>query len=119
MDEIGTDEIDFNIQRLGLWIKYNQKSAISRAEWEAMQVGQLPKLKGKLFVGIKFGHDGTNVAVSVAVKTGGDKVFVETVDCREVRAGLTWIIDFLVKADTRAVVVDGANGQQLLAEAMK
>ena len=77
MDEIGTDEIDFNIQRLGLWIKYNQKSAISRAEWEAMQVGQLPKLKGKLFVGIKFGHDGTNVAVSVAVKTGGDKVFVE------------------------------------------
>lgn len=119
MDEIGTDEIDFNIQRLGLWIKYNQKSAISKAEWETMQVGQLPKLKGKLFVGVKFGHDGINVALSVAAKTGGDKVFVESIDCREVRAGLTWIIDFLVKADIRAVVVDGANGQQLLAEAMK
>ena len=27
-DEIGEDELDFMIQRLGLWIKYNQKSAI-------------------------------------------------------------------------------------------
>ena len=27
--EIGEDEIDFNIQRLGHWLKYNQKSAIS------------------------------------------------------------------------------------------
>ncbi len=33
-DEIGSDEIDFNIQRLGLWIKYNQKSAISEIEWK-------------------------------------------------------------------------------------
>ena len=28
--EIGDDEIDFNIQRLGLWLKYNQKSAIKK-----------------------------------------------------------------------------------------
>lgn len=119
MDEIGTDDIDFNIQRLGLWIKYNQKSAISRAEWDELEVNQLPKLKGKLFAGIKFGHDGTNVAMSIAVKTGGDKVFVEAIDCREVRAGIGWIIDFLTKADIKTVIVDGANGQQLLAEAMK
>lgn len=31
--EIGDDDIDFNIQRLGLWIRYNQKSAISETEW--------------------------------------------------------------------------------------
>ena len=30
--EIGEDNVDFNIQRLGLWLKYNQKSAISRNE---------------------------------------------------------------------------------------
>ena len=119
MDEIGTDDIDFNIQRLGLWIKFNQKSAISRAEWDELEVNQLPKLKGKLFAGIKFGHDGTNVAMSIAVKTGGDKVFVEAIDCREVRAGIGWIIDFLTKADIKTVIVDGANGQQLLTEAMK
>lgn len=28
-DEIGPDVVDFNIQRLGLWLRYNQKSAIS------------------------------------------------------------------------------------------
>lgn len=37
-EEIGPDEIDFNIQRLGLWLKYNQKSAISEFEWEALKV---------------------------------------------------------------------------------
>ena len=52
--EIGDDDIDFNIQRLGLWLKYNQKSAISKTEWDALKVDELPKLKGKLFAGIKF-----------------------------------------------------------------
>ena len=33
LDEIGTDDVDFNIQRLGLWIKYNQKSAISKRNY--------------------------------------------------------------------------------------
>ena len=36
-DEIGEDELDFMIQRLGLWIKYNQKSAISENEWKELQ----------------------------------------------------------------------------------
>ena len=81
-DEIGTDEIDFNIQRLGLWIRYNQHSAISETEWSALKVDVLPKLKGKLFVGIKYGHDGKNVALSVAVKTSDERVFVECFDCQ-------------------------------------
>lgn len=119
VDEITTDHIDFNIQRLGLWIKYNQKSAISKAEWESLKVSKLPELKGKLFVGIKYGKDGTNVAMSIAVKTKDDKIFIETIDCREVRAGNTWIIAFLSKADVQNVVIDGANGQQLLANDMK
>jgi len=51
--EVGEDEIDFNVQRLGLWIRYNQKSAISENEWMALKVDTLPKLKGKLFVGIQ------------------------------------------------------------------
>lgn len=119
LDEVGDDQIDFNIQRLGLWIQYNQKSAISKAEWMEMQVETLPKLKGKLFVGIKYGRDGKNVAMSIAVKTKEDKVFIETIDCREVRIGNAWIIDFLKKADVKKVIVDGANGQQLLSDEMK
>ncbi len=52
MDEVGTDATDFNIQRLGLWLKYNQKSAISKWEWEDLQCQILPELKGKLSSGI-------------------------------------------------------------------
>ena len=117
--EVGNDDLDFNIQRLGLWIQYNQKSAISENEWKELHVDTMPKLKGKLFVGIKYGHDGTNVAMSIAVKTEDDKVFVEAIDCQSIRNGNDWIIHFLRKADVQQVVVDGANGQKILADAMK
>ncbi len=119
LDEVGSDPVDFNIQRLGLWLRYNQKSAISKAEWEELKCESLPDLTGKLFVGIKYGHDGDSVAMSVAVKTTDGKIFVESIDCRPIRAGDGWIMEFLTRADTDAVVVDGANGQQLLADAMK
>src|SRR5690625_3045568 len=112
--EVGNDDIDFNIQRLGLWIQYNQKSAISENEWRELHVDTLPNLKGKLFAGIKYGHDGTNVALSVAVKTEDAKVFVETIDCQSIRNGNGWIIHFLRNADVQQVVIDGGNGQEIL-----
>lgn len=117
--EIGDDDVDFNIQRLGLWLKYNQKSAISKTEWDALRVEDLPKLKGKLFVGIKFGHDNENVAMSVAVKTETGRVFVEAIDCVPIKSGFAWILTFLKAADIRRVVVDGDNGKTLLADEMK
>lgn len=118
-DEIGTDDVDFNIQRLGLWIRYNLKSEISEAEWAELRVEKLPKLKGKLFVGIKYGQNGANVAMSIAVKTAEGKVFVETIDCQSVRTGNKWILAFLKAADIAKVVVDGAGAQSILADDMK
>lgn len=117
--EIGDDKTDFNIQRLGLWIKYNQKSAISRNEWEALQVAKLPRLKGQLFVGIKFGIDGENVALSVAVRTEDDKIFCEVVGCKPIRDGVAWIVRFLQSADVRKAAVDGKNGAEVLLDACK
>lgn len=117
--EIGDDRTDFNIQRLGLWLKYNQRSAISKNEWEALQVEKLPKLTGPLFVGVKFGHDGNNVSLSIACKTEDSKVFVEAFGCRPVRGGIAWILNFIEKADVRKVAVDGKNGIGLLEDAMK
>lgn len=119
LDEITSDLLDFNIQRLGLWIKFNLKSAISRAEWESLKAMKLPKLKGPMFVGIKYGRDGKNVAMSIAIRTEDDKIFIETIDCREIRAGNTWILIFLSKVHAHKVIIDGANGQQLLADDMK
>lgn len=109
-DEINGDDIDFNIQRLGLWIKYNQQSAISEPEWDALKVETLPELTGRLFVGIKFGRDGESVSMSVAVKTKDDRVFVEAIDCRPQREGNDWMVNFLVKSDVQAAFIDGASG---------
>ena len=117
--EIREDDTDFNIQRLGLWLTYNQKSEITANEWAALQVDKLPKLKGPLFVGIKYGHDGNNVAMSIAVKTADDKVFIEAIDCRPIKDGGAWILDFIRRAQVRQVVIDGASGKNLLADAMK
>ena len=117
--EISGDDLDFNIQRLGLWIRYNIKSAISEQEWLDLKVDTLPKLKGKLYAGIKFGIDGINVALSIAVHTDDERVFVEAIDCRSQKDGMDWICDFLRQADVRKVIVDGANGRELLSQTMK
>lgn len=117
--ELGSDKLDHNVQRLGYWPKYNQKSAIKESEWKALKVNALPVLKGKLFVGIKYGKDNQNVAMSIAVKTLSGKVFVETIDCQSTRNGNQWMINFLKQADVASVVIDGASGQNVLSEEMK
>lgn len=117
--EIGDDKTDFNIQRLGLWIKYNQRSAISRNEWEQLQVDKLPKLAGHLYAGIKFGIDGENVALAIAVRTAEGKIFCEVVNCKPIRNGIDWIVRFLEQADVCKAVVDGKNGTDVLLDAAK
>jgi phage terminase large subunit-like protein len=110
---------DFNIQRLGLWLEYSQQSIISEAEWSALKVDKLPKIKDKRYLGIKYGHDGRNVAVSIAVKTEDNRIFVESIDCRPIKEGNGWIFDFLHNPKIDKVAIDGANGQMILANAMK
>jgi len=116
--EITGDTLDFNIQRLGLWIEYDLKSAISEAEWEALKVKTTPKFDGRLCVGIKYGKDGENVSMSVAVRTATGKIFVEAIDCRPIRNGDNWMLKFLKTADVAQVIIDGASGQQLMKEQM-
>lgn len=110
---------DFNIQRLGVWLTYNQKSEVSEVEWMSLKAGSLPELKGQLFAGIRFGTDGQNVSLSIAVKTADGKIFVESIDCQSIRKGYGWIIRFLKEADVRMTVVDGRAGADLLLEECK
>ncbi len=118
-DEISSNDLDFNIQRLGLWLKYNQKSEISESEWKDLEVSRVPALTGKLFVGIKYGRDGANTAMSIAVKTKSGKVFVESIDCQSTRNGNGWILNFLKSADIAEIVIDGAGAQELLRSDIK
>lgn len=119
-DELGnsdSEKIDFNIQRLGLWISYSQQSAISKAVWNECEVKALPKLTGKLAVGIKYNKDGMTVSLAVAAKTAGNTVFVEAVGRKPVREGNGWILAFLArlgKANISKLYVDGKNGEELL-----
>ncbi len=117
--ELGEDKLDHNVQRLGYWPTYNQKSAISETEWMALKVESMPDLSGQLYVGIKYGQDGTNVAMSIAVRTSDGRVFVEAIDCQSVRTGNQWLIQFLLKADVAQIVVDGASGQKVLDDELK
>ncbi len=118
--EITGDDIDFNIQRLGLWIKYSQKSAISQDEWLQLKWDKFDKRKliGEMCVGVRYGHDGLNVAVSIAIKTNFGKIFVNGIDCKPIREGNDWILLFLKHVDYRCIAVDGASAN-ILSEAMK
>lgn len=117
--EISGDNIDFNIQRYGLWLKYEQKSAITEAEWNTLKVDALPKFIGGIFVGIKYAKSGETVSLSVAVKTDDGRIFVEGIDCRPVVDGHGWIEQFIFSVKPAAVVIDGAGAQEVLAAELK
>ena len=119
--EIGDDVVDFNIQRLGLWIEYNLKSAFTKKEWERLKCDKLPKLQGRLYVGIKYNREATNVSMAIAARTEDGRIFTEAIDCRETRGGNAWILQVLksLAGHAKRIVVDGASGQELLAKEMK
>ena len=113
-------DVDLNIQRLGLWVAFNQKSAITKQEWQGLTVTGRPELAVplRLFIGIKYAKSSGNVSAAVAVRTA-DSIFVEAIDCRPTRAGNSWLIPYLSNEHLRTVVVDGASGQSLLLEEME
>lgn len=118
-NELSGDDLDFCIQRLGFWVSYNQKSEITEADWDVLKLDKLPKLSDKRYIGIKYGRDGANVAVSIASRTTDGKIFVETIDCASVRAGNGWIFEYLHNPKLDKIAIDGASGQKLLAEQIK
>ncbi|MBR2592977.1 MAG: terminase, partial [Oscillospiraceae bacterium] len=124
-DEVGKSEaerIDFNIQRLGLWLRYSQQSIISKAAWDACRVEKVPELKGRLSIGIKYNRDGMTVTLAVAVKTADNRVFTEVAARRLVRDGNGWILAFLHgvgRANIGRIYADGANGIEILKKDMK
>lgn len=118
-DEIDEDEVDFNIQRLGLWLQYNQKSAISKTEWQDIEVKKMPALQNEIYTGVKLGIDGVNACLSVAVKTKDDRRFIECIDCQPIKNGFGWIADYLVAMQPETIVIDGQNGQKSLVDLLR
>ena len=116
-NELGDDQVDDNIQRLGLWLSYSQKSAISKADWERCAIADKPKIgtEPRLFFGVKYAQKSGNVSLSVAVKCEDGRVFVEAIDCRSVRDGNAWMMPYFRNPHTVSVCIDGAGNAALLA----
>lgn len=117
--EFKGDAIDFGIQRLGVWISYNQKSVFAPAEWDELKTDTVPDLQKDRFMAVKYGKDGKNVALSVAAKTKDGRIFVECIDCSPTRAGNGWLYPYFHNPALAAVAIDGQNGQAILAAEMK
>lgn len=113
------NKLDFVIQRLGYWHSYELKSEITQAEWMSLKSPRLPKLKGKIFCGVKFGVDGANTSLSIALKTEDEKIFLETIGCKPQSQGFAWIVSFVSTADVYAVVIDGKGKTDMLSDALK
>jgi len=107
-----SDELDFNIQRLGYWSTSNLKSEISVTEWDSLKCESKPKISPQLYVGVKFSK--TAVSVSVASKTKDGKIFFEVIDCQSLRTGNAWIIQLLKTMQPEAIVIDGSGAQNIL-----
>lgn len=120
-DELGDDQVDDNIQRLGLWLKYAQESAISQKDWEHCALHTAPELSEtpRLFFGVKFAKSTNNVSLAAAVKLDDGKIFLEAIDCRPIRDGNAWMMPFLRNPHAVTAVIDGAGNQNLLAADME
>lgn len=112
-----SDELDFNIQRLGYWSKHNLKSEISVTEWEGLKCEEAPKISERLYVGIKYSK--TSVSVSVASKTDDNRIFFESIDCQPIRAGTTWILDLMAKMQPEVITIDGSGNQNILKDELE
>lgn len=107
-----SDELDFNIQRLGYWSKSNLKSEISVTEWEGIKCEAVPKISDRLFVGVKYSK--TNASVAVASKTSDGKIFFEAIDCQPIRNGNAWILQLLEAMQPEVITIDGRGSQDVL-----
>jgi len=115
-----TDFVDYNIQRFGWWATYNQQSDINIDEWSALTV-ESAELTGKRFIGIKFSKEGSTVSMSACSRCSDESIFGEVLGSKSMREGTEWMVSLIIKNSDKiqSVVIDGANGQNLLAKDLK
>lgn len=112
-----SDELDFNIQRLGYWSKSNLKSEISITEWEGLKCETVPKLSGRVYAGIKYSN--SHVSVAVASRTDDNRIFFEAIDCQPMRNGNAWIVELMKEIAPEAIVIDGSGAQNVLKDELE
>lgn len=123
LKETTSNPMDFNIQRLGVWMEFDLKSIISLAEWNACRVDRIPALLNDYYLGIRFSPEAENpnVCLSIAIRTktrieGRYKIFTECIDCRPFIEGLNWLVPYISNDKVKEIYYDGQLGQKALEE---
>lgn len=100
----------FARERLGWWSSTAGKALLSEGEWIALATSD-PPVDGKLAYGIKFSPDGASVALAVCLKPKESKPYIELIEHRSMRDGVTWLADWLIARKDKAavMVIDGRS----------
>lgn len=108
----------FAREHLGWWSELDVFARlISENAWNRCYTACPPKI-GIVCYGVKFSPDGTEVALSVALKPPSGVIHVEIVKVERLSIGIQWLVDWLVLRARRAsqIVIDGQSNAQELNE---
>lgn len=110
----------FARERLGWWAAAAGMAVISESEWKSLATDDPPE-DGKLAYGVKFSPDGSIVSLAVCVKPKTGLPYVEVIENRSMREGVSWLAEWLIerKDKVAVVVIDGRSHVDTLVAQLK
>lgn len=103
---------------LGYWLPKVANALISKKEWESCLIKPEESPRGGLVAyGVKFSPDGTEIALSAAIKDDGGLPHVELICVKRMSEGTSWLARWLLDRVSvgACVAVDGKAGSGTLA----
>ena len=122
-DSRGMPADSFAREHLGYWSEINVfAKLVGEKSWKACETACPPKV-GVIVYGAKFSPDGSEVALSAAIKERKDNAIphVEIVKVEQLGIGIQWLVDWLVERVKRCsqIVIDGQSNAQELTERLQ
>lgn len=107
-------------EALGIWDQaVIARSVVDWGRWSALATDS-PPTDGRLAYAVRFSVDGSRVALAVASRPAVGVPHVELVRVRDMAAGTSWIVDWLVERWRKGrVCIDGKSGAGALVNALR
>ena len=111
----------FAREHLGYWSMLDVFARLVGEKAWAMCETACPPADGIICYGVKFSPDGSEVALSVALKPRDGIPHVELVRVETLGGGMQWLVDWLAQRADRAaqIVIDGQSNAQELDERLR
>lgn len=115
---LGSEE-SFLREAYGIWDEVRAEAkAVNYPRWLGCAITEATApTEGRKVFGVKFSVDGSEVALSVALRPDEGPVHVEAIQSEPMSEGTAWLVDFLAerKDETANIVIDGKSGSGTLA----